>query len=131
MSTPPATLAYRRLWLVLGFALVGAVIVSSLAHAGQPMPVPGFDKLEHAGAYLVLMVWFAGLNARRAWLWVALALFAMGVAIELAQGAMHTQRTPEARDALANAAGIGLGAVLAAGGAAAWPHRVEAWLARK
>jgi VanZ family protein len=131
VSEAPATLAHRRLWLALGFVLVAAVIVSSLVPAGPPMPIPGFDKLGHAGAYLVLMVWFAGLNTRRAWLWVALALLAMGIAVELAQGAMHMHRTAEALDVLANAAGIGFGAVLAAGGAAAWPQRVEAWLVRK
>ena len=131
MSAAPGTIAHRRLWLALGFVLVAAVIVSSLVPTGPPMPMPGFDKLEHASAYLVLMVWFAGLNARRAWVWVSVALLAMGIAIEFAQGAMHTQRTAEARDVLANAAGIGLGAVLAAGGAAAWPYKVEAWLARR
>lgn len=131
MSAAPATLVHRRLWLALGFALVAAVIVSSLMPPGPPMRLTGFDKLAHGTAYLVLMVWFAGLNARRAWLWVALALLAMGIALELAQGAMHMHRTAEAHDVLANAAGIGFGAALAAGGAAAWPRRVEAWLARR
>lgn len=131
MSTPPAALAHRRLWLALGFALVAAVIASSLAPPGPSMPMVGFDKLAHAAAYLVLMLWFAGLNPRRAWAWLALALLAMGVAIEFAQGAMHMHRTAEARDVLADAAGIGLGAMLAAAGAAAWPYRLETWLARK
>jgi VanZ family protein len=131
VSAAPGTIVHRRLWLALGFALVAAVIVSSLVPAGPPMPVPGFDKLEHASAYLVLMVWFAGLNARRAWVWVALGLLALGIAIEFAQGAMSMQRTAEVRDVVANAAGVGLGVALAAGGAAGWPYKVEAWLARR
>jgi hypothetical protein len=41
---------------------------------------------------------------------------------------MH--RTADARDVLANAAGIGLGAMAAASGLASWPYRLETWLAR-
>ena len=111
--------------------LAVAVAVSSLIPGGERLNLGGADKLAHAGAYLVLMVWFAGLQPRRAWTWVAVALLGMGLALEYAQGAMHLHRMADARDMLANAAGVGFGAMLAAAGAATWPHRLETWLARK
>jgi VanZ family protein len=123
-------LHYRRVWLALGVALALAVIVSSLIPGGPPGRFPGFDKVAHGGVYLVLMVWFAGLQPRRTWRWVALALLGMGLALEIAQGAMHMHRTADARDLLANAAGVGLGAMAAAAGLASWPYRLETWLAR-
>jgi len=130
VSSVPQELAYRRHWLTLGVGLVLIVIVSTLAPGGMPARFPGVDKIEHVAAYLVLMVWFAGLQPRRAWRWLALALLAMGVLLELAQGAMHMQRTADVRDVLANATGIGLGAVASAAGLASWPYRLETWLTR-
>lgn len=131
MNSPVSALQYRRRWLVLGFALAFFVIVSSLVPGGGRPRVEGLDKVGHAGAYLVLMVWFAGLQPRRAWGWVAGALLVLGLALELAQGALHLHRTADARDMLANAAGVGVGAMLAAAGAYTWPYRLESWLARK
>jgi hypothetical protein len=130
MSDAPRELAHRRLWVALGATLIAAVIASGLLPGGPPGAFPGSDKVAHALAYLVLMVWFSGLNPRRAWPWLALGLLAMGIAIELAQGAMHVGRTAEVRDVLANASGVALGAMLAAAGAAAWPYRLETWLSR-
>jgi VanZ family protein len=131
VSSVPQPLAYRRLWLALGAVLIITVIASSLVPwGGTPGRFPGVDKLEHVAAYLVLMAWFAGLQPRRAWRWLALALLAMGALLELAQGAMDLQRTADVRDVLANATGIGLGAVASAAGLATWPYRLETWLAR-
>jgi VanZ family protein len=131
VSSVPQPLEYRRLWLALGLAIVLAVIVASLAPwGGMPGRFPGVDKLEHVTAYLVLMVWFAGLQPRRAWRWVALALLGMGLTLEIAQGLMHMHRTADPVDMIANAAGIGIGAMAAARGLASWPYRLETWLAR-
>ena len=131
MNNTPEQLAHRRLWHILGAGLVVAVIVSSLGPVGVPGQFRGLDKVAHAAAYLVLMVWFAGLQPRRLWGWLALGLLGMGLALEIAQGAMHLNRTAEARDMLANAAGVALGGLLAAAGLARWPHRLETWLARR
>lgn len=130
MTTAASMPRYRNAWLVLGCVLVLAVIVSSLVPGGVPQKFEGMDKIEHASTYMLLMIWFAGLQPRRSWGWVAAALLAMGLLLEIAQGAMHMHRTADARDMLANAVGVGLGAMLAAAGAAAWPHRLETWLAR-
>jgi hypothetical protein len=130
VSSVPQPLAYRRLWLALGMVIVLAVIVSSLVPGGLPARFPGNDKLGHAGAYLVLMVWFAGLQPRHTWRWVALSLLGMGLVLEVAQGLMHMHRMAEPGDVIANAAGIGLGAMAAARGLASWAYRLETWLAR-
>jgi VanZ family protein len=131
VSAVPQPLAYRRLWLSLGVAIVLAVIVASLVPGGAlPGGFPGHDKLAHAGTYLVLMVWFAGLQPRRAWRWVALALLGMGLVLEIVQGLLHVHRMADPVDVIANAAGIGLGAMAAARGLASWPYRLETWLAR-
>jgi hypothetical protein len=124
------SLAHRRLWLGLGSALAVAVIVSSLVPGGVPGLGLGLDKLAHASAYFVLMVWFAGLQPRRLWGRLALALIGLGLVLEVAQGAMHMHRVADARDLLANAVGVALGALLAAAGLARWPYRLETWLAR-
>jgi VanZ family protein len=123
-------LAHRRVWLALGLALVVAVIIASLIPKAVSLGFRDGDKLQHVAAYLVLMVWFAGLQPRRAWRWLALALLAMGVLLELAQGAMHMNRAADVRDVIANTAGIGLGAIASAAGLASWPHRLETWLTR-
>jgi VanZ family protein len=131
VSSVPQELAYRRYWLAVGFTLVIAVIVASLAPwGGVPGKFPGVDKIEHVVAYGTLMVWFAGLQPRRAWRWLALALLAMGVLLELAQGAMHMNRDADVRDVIANATGILLGAVVSAAGLGSWPYRLETWLTR-
>lgn len=131
MNGPGQTLIYRRWWLTLGFVLGVSVVVSSLVPGGEHPDIRGLDKLGHASAYLVLMVWFAGLQPRRAWGWLAGALLTLGLMLELAQGAMHMHRTADTRDMIANAVGVGLGAMLAAAGAATWPYRLESWFARK
>ena len=130
MSSGPQSLTYRRLWLSLGVAIVLAVIVASLLPGGTLGGFADHDKLSHSGAYLVLMLWFAGLQPRRTWGWVALALLGMGLALEIAQGLMHMHRTADPGDVIANAAGIGIGAMAAARGLASWPYRLETWLAR-
>lgn len=130
MSSVPQPLAYRRLWISLGVAIALGVIVASLVPGGPPGRFPGHDKLAHAGAYLVLMVWFAGLQPRSTWRWVALALLGMGLVLEVAQGLMHMHRMADPVDVIANAAGIGIGAMAAARGLASWPYRLETWLAR-
>jgi len=132
VSSVPQRLTCRRLWVSLGVANVLAVIVASLVPGGTlGGGFASHDKLSHAGAYLVLMVWFAGLQPRRTWRWVALALLGMGLVLEIAQGAMHMDRMADPGDVIANAAGIGIGALVAARGLASWPYRLETWLARR
>lgn len=105
--------ARRRLWQGLWWLGIVGVFAACLLPAPDLPRVPeGGDKIEHALAYFVLALGAVLLHARRATLWrPALGLLAMGVLIEILQGALTTTRSADAADALADAFGIlaGLG----------------------
>ena len=59
-SRPPATaLAYKKLWLLIGGALVVLLLYGSLAPAKALPPLGGSDKLWHAGTYFVVMAYLS------------------------------------------------------------------------
>ena len=123
-------LRYRRALLVIGWIMVAAAVLASLLPA-QKLPVTGVsDKLEHAFAYMVLALWFAGVYPRSRYAFIALGLFTMGVVIEWAQGAMDLGRHSDFRDILANSTGIALGLTLALVGLGGWAHRLESLVRR-
>lgn len=103
----------RRLWGVAGIVLT--VIVLGLALTPNPRgPSLGWDKANHAAAFAALafcghFAWRerAGHTAR-----LVLALLLLGIGIEIAQRAVPG-RSAEAVDLLADAAGIGIGLVIA------------------
>jgi VanZ family protein len=84
-ARPP--LRYRPLWLAVGWA--GVVLVIYLSLTSSPLPsgeMLGFD-FAHGAAYASLMFWFAQLYVGRGGRATsAVALVAMGVALEIAQG---------------------------------------------
>jgi VanZ family protein len=118
---------YPLAWVVLWLAAIVATVVVCLLPP-PPVAVPQhFDKLEHVLGYTALSVggvWlFAGMRGQcRA----AAGLIALGVALEWAQGALTTTRLADPADALANAAGVLLGLVVAATPAATWLQRLDA-----
>ena len=92
--------------------------------------VKGFsasDKLVHGGSYLLLVTWFAGLYQRQRHGLIALALFALSVALEMVQGQLP-YRGFDPFDLMANAIGILLGLVLVQSVLAGWCQRVEQFL---
>lgn len=99
----------RRLGLILGWAMVAAVVAVTL----MPPP-PGFelgekDKLAHLLAYGVMMLWFCQLYPRRQTrILYAVGLVAMGVGLEHIQG-MLGYRTYDVADMYANSLGVILG----------------------
>ncbi len=99
---------YRRIWLLLGWGMVAAVVVLSLI----PISVDlggNRDKLAHATAYGGLSFWFGMIHAsRRRQLAIAVALVAMGMVLEFLQG-LTDYRTFEVADMIANAIGAALG----------------------
>jgi VanZ family protein len=100
-----------RLWLgiwALGWAL--AIVLSLIPPPPMHVDVPASDKLGHLLAYAALSAWAVMVFAtRRAWLLAALALVALGVGMEFAQGALTVSRLRDPRDAVANTLGVILG----------------------
>lgn len=103
-------LRFPWVWWALGWLLVAVVCVASLLPAAW---VPTFsiqDKVLHASAYFLLMLWFSGLYSReRHWI-IALLLFTLGLMLDIAQ-APEATRNFDLADVAANAGGI-LGALV-------------------
>ena len=121
-------LRHRRLWLSIGFALVGLVIYLSLT----PKPIDagemGGVKIGHFFAYFVLMLWFAQLI--RAWpgrIAVAAAFAVMGVGLEYAQG-MTAYRTFGYDDMRDNAIGVAIGLAVSGSPLGLLLLRLEEWM---
>ncbi len=105
-------LRWPRAWLCAWSALVVAVVVASLLPARDlpPMPFEGVDKIEHLLAYAAMATGAIMLFASRATqAAVAIALVALGIGLEFAQGAMTDSRMADGADALANAMGVAIG----------------------
>ena len=102
------------LWVGIWIAMIAAVVASSLLPAHDLPEVPdGFDKVEHFVGYLILGAWAAMLFAhRRAQAIAAAALIALGIALEVAQGAWTVSRMADSADALANSLGVFAGLML-------------------
>jgi VanZ family protein len=120
------SLRFRYLWLFGGLCLVGFVLYSTLMPSSSVTVSLLNDKVAHALAFLILMVWFCGVFKLRFVPLVAVALLLLGVLIELLQQQL-TYRSAELADGLADIAGIGLGWVLAAAGLQYWSQWVESW----
>jgi VanZ family protein len=115
--------ARPRLWL--GIWIFGWILAIALSLIRPPpigLDLPDSDKLGHLLAYATLSAWAVMLFAtRRAWLLAALALVALGIGMEFAQGALTDYRLRDPRDALANTLGVLLGLGVAM-------TRMQGWL---
>ena len=100
----------RRSWLALGWLWVMAIFYLSLMpHPPEPAHFWNADKLEHALAYCLLMLWFCQVYRQRASrMLLAVLLVAMGIAIEYLQRETG-YRTFDYADMLANTAGVMVG----------------------
>ena len=117
-------LKYPRVWLGLGWLLLILVMAGSVVPV---IVVKGFsaaDKLVHGGSYLILVTWFTGLYRRQHHIFIALALFALGLVLEVIQGQLP-YRGFDPFDLLANATGILFGLILARSVFVAWCQRFE------
>ena len=123
---PPAILT--RLWWGLGFVFVAlAVYVCLIPGDELPKAFDLNDKLSHLAGHGALAVYFTGLVARRSWWKIFAALFALGIAIEIAQYFMHAGRNGDPTDVLANSCGLLLGLALGWLGLSRWTQ-LAAWL---
>ncbi len=100
----------RKAWLALGWVWVAALVYISLTpNPPDAVRLLNADKLEHALAYCLLMLWFSQVYVRRTQrLFIAALLVAMGIAMEFLQG-MTGFRSFQYADMLANSIGVLLG----------------------
>jgi VanZ family protein len=104
-----------RLWLgIWGFGWLLCIVLSLIHPPRIDIDVPDGDKLGHLFAYALLSAWavwiFASARSHRR---AALALCALGVALELAQGAFTDYRMMDPWDGVADALGVLAGWLLA------------------
>ena len=120
-----ATLRFPWLWWGLGWVLVGTVCFGSLVPSRAVRFYLMNDKLIHAVAYGVLMMWFAGLCRRDREMFVAAVLiFALGLVLDLLQSQLAT-RYFDPWDVAANGGGILIAWIVARLALAGWCERVE------
>jgi VanZ family protein len=120
------TATLTRLWWGLGAVFVALAVYVCLVPGDElPKAFDFNDKLSHLAGHGALAVYFTGLVARRSWWKILIALFALGVAIELTQYVMHVGRNGDPRDVLANSCGVLLGLALGWLGLSRW----TAWAA--
>ena len=124
------SLRHPWVWLGLGWTFIAFAIVVGLV-PGQKLPPTGVsDKVEHAVAYTLLTLWFAGVYPRTSYWRVGLGMLALGVSIEIAQGLMPFGRQTDFRDVVANSLGIAVGLGIALIGLGGWAQRIESWARR-
>jgi VanZ family protein len=125
---------FNRPGLWLGIWLFGWVlcIVLSLIHPPRiDLEVPDGDKIGHFLAYALLSAWAVLIFATRRSHWqAALSLVLLGIAMELAQGALTDDRMMDPMDALADAVGVLFGQLLSLGAAQTLLQRFESRLFR-
>lgn len=118
-------LRYPRLWLVGGWLLIALAVLASLSPVQELPHVSGSDKLHHFIAYFSMTLWFAGIYPRSQYVWVGIAMFALGGVIEAAQSAMDLGRQADVYDMIANTSGVVVALVLASMGLGGWTQWLE------
>ncbi|MFZ9872518.1 MAG: VanZ family protein [Steroidobacteraceae bacterium] len=122
-------LCFARYWVWFGLAMTLVVVYLTLeAPSGRISTIPHLDKVYHFAAFLGLTLWFAALVERRGYWAVSIALFLLGVAIEIGQHLMALGRSAELLDVVADTVGIALGIFLSLLIRDSWLQRVERWL---
>ena len=122
-------LRYPRLWLVGGWLLIGLALLASLSPAQELPQVSGSDKLHHFIAYFSMTLWFAGVYPRTQYLWIGIAMVALGIFIEGAQSAMGLGRQADVYDLVANTSGVLVALIFASMGLGRWTQWIENRLA--
>jgi hypothetical protein len=118
-------LRFPKFWSALGWLLVITVIAGSLV----PGPVINqvvdiSDKVQHAAAYFLLMVWFAGFYRRPFYPVIAAVLVSLGISLDALQGLTQT-RFFDWHDIAMNCAGVAVGFAVSLFLLGGWCQRVE------
>ena len=99
----------RKACIAAGWGWVAAIVWLSLTPRPPVIDIPQSDKIGHFVAYGLLMFWFSQLYLqRRTRIAYAAGFIAMGVGLEIAQGALGF-RTYDVFDMYANTLGVLLG----------------------
>ena len=104
-------LKLRFLWLTIGYGLVALVVFLSLTSSpvDMEMGLPYEDKVFHAFAYFVLMVWFGQIyHDKFQRNMIAVVFVLMGITFEYLQS-FDANRYFEFADMIANLTGVVLG----------------------
>jgi VanZ family protein len=125
------SLRYPRVWFFAGVLIALVVTFYSLLPAERLPQVGVSDKIEHIVAYALLGFWFASVVARWDYIFMLLALLALGGGIEIVQGLMKMGREADILDFVADCVGAGGGVVLALTPLGRWPLLIERLLSRK
>ena len=108
---------FKRPGLWLGIWLFGWLLCITLSLISPPaidVHLPDGDKLGHFLAYTTLSAWSVLIFARTRSHWIAaFMLVLLGIALELAQGALTSDRQMDGRDMLADTLGVIFGQLLA------------------
>lgn len=123
-------LRFPRVWMALGWLLVAGVCAGSLVPARMISAITINDKLEHAGSYFVLMLWFGGMFERRRHVPIAVVLAVLGFVLDLLQLTTAT-RDFDMRDVAADTVGVLLGLALSLSVLGGWCQRIERYLPAK
>ncbi|MDR5699386.1 VanZ family protein [Agromyces aerolatus] len=105
--------ARLALWVAFGFAIVVQLVVLYVPSAPSGPGIPGFDKLVHAGIFLVPAVLGVLAGARVVWLAAVLAVHAF--ASEALQHLLLPERAGDVWDVVADLAGLALGLAIGLG----------------
>jgi VanZ family protein len=121
-------LARPGLWVTGALLLALAIVAGSLLPGPVVQSVSSWDKLQHTGAYLVLVLWWTGMVNRSRYVWAAAGAFLLGAGVEVAQALLTETREGDVLDLVANATGALLALAMAYLGLGGWAQRAERWL---
>jgi VanZ family protein len=125
------TVRYPRAWFLVGLVLAALTTFTSLLPPSQLPHLGISDKLQHGVGYALLGFWFASVIARRDYIFILLALIALGGGIEIAQGLMGMGRQADLGDFAANAVGAAAGIGIALTPLGRWVGVLEQRLPRR
>jgi VanZ family protein len=126
-------LRYAWRWRLAGGLILLVILAAAVAPAifpwlaGGGTSLPNVDKWMHGLAFAMLALWFTGQYARSSYVRIAIMLLTYGLLIEVVQSFVP-YRSAEFADLAADAAGIGIGLLIAALATGGWSIRAEAWL---
>jgi VanZ family protein len=113
------------LWWACAVGLTVYVVAECLVPAKMVPDIHVNDKLEHAGAFGLMTILYAGVLQRRRFPLLIVGMLLLGAGIEMAQGAMGLGRDMDFWDWVADAVGVVAGATLAYLGLDAWMLYIE------